>query len=257
MIKIFKFVAVLLCFLLLFVSCEDEKTPDSSNESNESNESSVSGQYTSETSGYVTFYEGADATTVAYYVPEIEDGWYHCAVSETKYSALPEGTAVALSANGKTVNLLVTDLCPSSENAKHTSNSNYFFDLEKSAFTFLAPESVGELQMTFKTIPYPTSKKISLQIKGGSNEYWLSFRFYNMRYPLKKVEFSQNGTDFSEIQKLDGNKNNWYMIPSGTHLLSGAHYFRLTDVYDHIVTTKYLGSFSAETSFSTGVNFDY
>ena len=97
----------------------------------------------------------------------------------------PAGTAIELSANGKTINLLVTDLCPSSSNAHHTSKANYFFDLQKSAFTTLADESVGELQMTFKVIPYPTSKNIGF-ISTTTQEWYLQGRFFNMRYPLKK-----------------------------------------------------------------------
>ena len=109
----------------------------------------------------------------------------------------PAGTAIELSANGKTINLLVTDLCPSSSNAHHTSKANYFFDLQKSAFTTLADESVGELQMTFKVIPYPTSKNIGF-ISTTTQEWYLQGRFFNMRYPLKKIEYSlDGGTTFS------------------------------------------------------------
>lgn len=75
----------------------------------------------------------------------------------------------------------------SPSNAHHTSKANYFFDLQKSAFTTLADESVGELQMTFKVIPYPTSKNIGF-ISTTTQEWYLQGRFFNMRYPLKKIE---------------------------------------------------------------------
>ena len=242
------FIAVVLAFS--FFSCSSDDSPAATG-----TESSFTDKYSSETSGYVTWYEGA-AAAVAYYVPEIESGWYHCAVSEPKYADLPAGTAIELSANGKTVHLLVTDLCPSSENAQHTSKATYFFDLEKSAFTSLAEASVGELQMTFKTIPYPTAKNIKMQVKDGVNEWWLAFRFYNMRYPLKKVEFSADGTNFTEVAKLSGIENNWYKTESSTGgLLSGAHYFRLTDVHDQQVTTANLGAFTANGTVDTQKNF--
>ena len=231
---------------LIFASCGD---------SDDSTESSFTGKYSTETSGYVTWYDGADASTVAYFVPEIESGWYHCAVSEPKYSEIPAGTAVELTANGKTVHLLVTDLCPSASNSNHTSKANYFFDLEKSAFTSLADESVGELQMTFRTIPYPTSKNIKIQVKDGTNDWWLAFRFFNMRYPLKKVEFSQDGKNFSEVSKLSGIENNWYEIKNGTELCKGAHYFRPTDVYGQVISTGNLGAFSENKIVDSGKNF--
>ena len=274
--KIF-FPIFVLCTIFAISSCssdDENSSKDSTSTSKDSNESSTtttngsenssaqtstessfSGKFTKETAGYVTWYDNADSNSVAYFVPEIESAWYHCAVSETKYSEIPAGSAIELSANGKIVHLLVTDLCPSSENSKHTSKENYFFDLEKSAFTSLAEASVGELNMTFKVIPYPTSKNIKIQIKDGSNNWWLAFRFYNMRYPLKKVEFSQDGANFSEIAKLDGIKNNWYVIPSGQNLLNGAHYFRLTDIHGQILTTQNLGVFAENIFYDTQKNF--
>ena len=255
---------VIFSLIFTFVACSDNDTTSSSadatgntknNGSTESTDSSFADKYSSPTSGYVTWYDGADASSVAYYVPEIESGWYHCAVSEPKYNDLPAGTAIELTANGKTVHLLVTDLCPSADNAEHTSNANYFFDLEKTAFTSLADATVGELQMSFKTIPYPTAKNIKIQVKDGTNDWWLAFRFYNMRDPLKKVEFSQDGSNFTEVGKLDGIKNNWYVIPSGQNLLSGAHYFRLTDIHDQTLTTENLGTFAGNGTYDTGKNF--
>lgn len=240
--------------LSMLAACSPSVNPaGNSNSGNKT--SSFTDKYSKDTAGYVTWYNGADASTFAYYVPEIENGFHHCAVSEPKYYDLLPGTAIELSANGKTVKLLVTDLCPSSENSEHTSKANYFFDLEKTAFTTLAAESVGTLDMTFKTIPYPTSQNIKIQVKDGVNEYWLAFRFYNMRYPLKKVEFSQDGNNWSEANKLSGIENNWYVIPTGNNLLSGAHYFRLTDVHNQIVVTNNLGTFSADGKVDTGVNF--
>lgn len=74
-----------------------------------SKESSFAGKYTEPTTGTVTFYEGYDATSVAYYVPQIENGFYKCAVSEPKLAELPPGTALEITYNGTTINALITD----------------------------------------------------------------------------------------------------------------------------------------------------
>lgn len=108
--------------------------------------------------------------------------------------------------------------------------------------------------MSFKTIPYPTSKNLKLQVKDGVNEWWLAFRFYNMRYPLKKVEFSQDGENYKDVQKLSGHENNWYKI-DGENLLSGKHYFRLTDIYGQVITTDNAGTFTENGNFDLGKNF--
>ncbi|MBQ3671126.1 MAG: hypothetical protein II921_06570 [Treponema sp.] len=252
----------ILIFTSLFFAisaCSSESSGSTASSSGAQNSaqggsSSYSGAYATETEGYVTWYDGADASSVAYYAPELESGWYHCAVSEPKLSDIPPGSAIELSANGKTVHLVVTDLCPSSSNAAHTSKANYFFDLEKSAFTTLADASVGELNMTFKIIPYPTTKNITFLAKDGTNDWWLSGKFYNVRYALKKVEYSADGSLFSEMKPLSGTENNWYVIASGTNLTKKL-YFRLTDVCENVVTTNALTNISADASYDTGVNF--
>lgn len=127
--------------------------------------------------------------------------------------------------------------------------------MEKSAFTTLADASVGELNMTFKMIPYPTSSNIKFLSKDGINAYWLAGKFYNCRYPLKKVEWSKDGTNFTEMEKLAGHENNWYKAEGSD--LTTKLIFRLTDVYGQVVTTSAVTGISAERSYDTGVNFSY
>ena len=62
-------------------------------------------------------------------------------------------------------------------------------------------------------IPYPTAKNIKVQLKAeGLNQWYLQVRFCNMKYPLKKVEFSTDGKIFKEINLVNGKDNNWYRI---------------------------------------------
>ena len=233
----------------LIISCAGTENDESNNDKTES--STPAAEHT----GYVTWYAESEATStsVAYYTPELEPGWFHCAVSEPKYNDFPAGTAIELSANGKTVHLLVTDLCPNSSNFHHTSKANYFFDLQKSAFTKLADESVGELQMTFKVIPYPTSKNIGF-ISTATEEWYLQGRFYNMRYPLKNVEYSlDEGKTFSQMTPVARIENNLYCI-NGIKIPSKA-IFRLTDIYNHSFTTKEISIPSKDKKADLGNNF--
>lgn len=205
--------------------------------------------------GQVTFYDGYDADSVAYYAPEIENGWYKCAVSENKLREFPPQSAAEITYDGKTIRVLVTDLCPISENSHWTSQSDYYFDLGKNAFAALGNTVDGVLNVSIKKVAYQTSKNIQFQVKEGTNQWWLAGRFYNMHYPLVKVEYS-NGGDFKEMEKLDGNNNNWWVIKSGENLLSNMT-FRLTDVYGQTVTTTAIGSLSENGKYDTGTNFPY
>ena len=207
--------------------------------------------------GKVTWYEGYDAESVAYYAPEIENGWYKCAVSENKLGEFPPQSAAEITYNGKKIRVLITDLCPNSENSHWTSQSDYYFDLGKNAFAALGNTTDGVLNVSITKIAYQTSKNIRFQVKPSDGAgYYLAGRFYNMRYSLAKVEISSDGKSFIPMQRMT-KENNWWEIqyPNGG-LDSHSFYFRLTDEYGHVITSSSAMTFSAASgSNGIGVNF--
>lgn len=257
--KLFSSFKAIVCIAALWgglCSCSDlDGIFSDDKDDNSSKESSFTGKYTEPTTGTVTFYEGYDATSVAYYVPQIENGFYKCAVSEPKLAELPPGTALEITYNGTTIHALITDLCPSSENSKWTSKSSYFFDLAKNAFTKLADEKLGVIDVTFKTIPYPTKSNIFFQAKDGIVETWLAGRFYNMRYPLKKVEISIDGSAYKQMAQI-ASENNWYKV-DGQNLISGKKKFRLTDIHGQVIETSEISYVSSMEKYNCGKNFEY
>lgn len=219
--------------------------------------SSSSGKTESQKNGIVTFYITYNEDSVAYYTPELENGWYKCAVSENKLGEFPPQSAAKITHNGKTIRVLVTDLCPNAGNSEWTSKSNYFFDLAENAFAALDDKVKGHLDdVSIQRIAYETNKNIKFAVKDGSVPTWLGGRFYNMRYPLAKVEYSSNGNTFKEMEKLDGNKNNWWVIKSGNDLFSNLQ-FRLTDVYGNTITCNAIGNLSVGGTYDLGKNFSY
>ena len=219
--------------------------------------SSSSGKTESQKNGIVTFYTTYNEDSVAYYTPELENDWYKCAVSENKLGEFPPQSAAKITHNGKTIRVLVTDLCPNAGNSQWTSKSNYFFDLAENAFAALDDKVKGHLDdVSIQRIAYETNKNIKFAVKEGSNQWWLAGRFYNMRYPLAKVEYSSNGSDFKEMKKLDGNKNNWWEIKSGENLMSNLT-LRLTDVYGNMITCAAISKLSVGGTYDLGANFNY
>ena len=257
--KLFSSFKAIVCIAALWgglCSCSDlDGIFSDDKDDNSSKESSFTGKYKEPTTGTVTFYEGYDAASVAYYVPQIENGFYKCAVSEPKLAELPPGTALEITYNGTTIHALITDLCPSSENSKWTSKSSYFFDLAKNAFTKLADEKLGVIDVTFKTIPYPTKSNIFFQAKDGIVETWLAGRFYNMRYPLKKVEISIDGSAYKQMAQI-ASENNWYKV-DGQNLISGKKKFRLTDIHGQVIETSEISYVSSMEKYNCGKNFEY
>lgn len=256
---------------LLFLSCDvvfgtqkqesaEEDVGGGSGEtsSSESTEHSSpsSGRTESQKTGTVTFYAEYDKASVAYYTSELESGWYKCAVSENKLGEFPPQSAVKITHNDKTIRVLVTDLCPNDGNSHWTNNSDYFFDLAENAFAALENKVEGHIDVSIQRIAYETNKNIKFAVKEGSNQWWLGGRFYNMRYPLAKVEYSQDGINFKEMEKLDSNKNNWWVIKSGNDLFSNLQ-FRLTDVYGNTITCAAISKLSVGGTYDLGANFSY
>lgn len=274
-----RFCILILAMPLLFLSCDgdffwqkNDTTGEGSSESSSSSESTegspsnstITGNEDSpldenagpQKSGTVTFYTTYDNDSVAYYTPELESGWYKCAVSENKLDEFPPQSAAKITYNNKTIRVLVTDLCPNAGNSQWTSQSNYFFDLAKNAFAELDDTVKGHIDVSIQSIAYRTEQNIKFAVKDGSSQYWLAGRFYNMRYPLAKVEYASNGSDFKNMEKLSGNENNWWVIKSGKNLLANMT-FRLTDVRGNTITTTAISKLSVGGAYDLGTNFPY
>lgn len=246
-----QFCIFILAMPLLFLSCDIVEGGGGDGPS------SSSGKTESQKNGIVTFYTTYNEDSVAYYTPELENGWYKCAVSENKLGEFPPQSAAKITHNGKTIRVLVTDLCPNAGNSQWTSKSNYFFDLAENAFAALDDKVKGHLDdVSIQRVAYETNKNIKFAVKEGSSQYWLGGRFYNMRYPLAKVEYSSNGNTFKEMEKLDCNKNNWWEIKSGENLMSNLT-FRLTDVYGNTITCAAISKLSVGGTYDLGANFNY
>ncbi len=215
---------------------------------------SPTGRESSPFSGYVTYHDAH--LSVHFPIPEMESGWYQCAVSEYKYNTFPAGSAIQITANGNTINMIVTDLCPQSQvpNGNGITSENYYFDLEESTFSVLAHKSIGILSMTCKTVPYPTEKNISFMTSELSS-YYLKGLFYNMRYPLKKVECSiDGGATFNQMAIIE--RTNSYSLEPRSRIPE-AIIIRLTDIYDQTVTTAAIQLPSANEKVNLGINFPY
>lgn len=252
-----RFCIFILMMPLFFLSCDGVFGTQNSSSGESSNESSSSsGKTESRKTGTVTFYTTYNETSVAYYTPELESGWYKCAVSENKLGEFPPQSAVKITYNDKTIRVLVTDLCPNDGNSQWTSKSNYFFDLAENAFAALEDKVKGHIDVSIQRIAYETNQNIKFAVKDGSNQNWLAGRFYNMRYPFAKVEYSQDGSNFKEMKKLDGNKNNWWKSDSGSDLMSNLT-FRLTDVYGNAITCVKISKLSIGGTYDLGKNFSY
>ena len=246
-----------------------EENPNSGSSGGAANSgpvSSFTGPYTNPTNGIVTYYDSNGYGF--FYVPEIEEGWYECAVYSNRLEKIPANSAIEMTANGKTIKLLVTERCPVDSGHKTPEGERLmdvgFFDLQRPAFAALFDDlQKGFEPVTFKTIPYPTAKNIKIQVKGGDLTPWyLCVLPYNMRYPLKKVEISIDGSSFYDTGLVGGNMFSFMPNNNETIKCDGQSltYFRLTDIYGQVVTSSVAlerSSSLENKTYDLGVNFNY
>jgi len=248
-----------------------EENPNSGSSGGAANSgpvSSFTGPYTSPTNGIVTYYDNTYGGGEAFFVPEIEEGWYGCAVYSNRIEKIPANSAIEMTANGKTIKLLVTDYCPIDSSYKTPEGERLmdvgFFDLQRPAFAALFDDlQKGFEPVTFRTIPYSTARNIKIQVKNGSGPWCLIFMPYNMRYPLKKVEVSLDGVNFFDAS-LVSISNQFKFLPENNETVKcdgqSLTYFRLTDIYGQVVTSSAaLESLytSGNKTYDLGVNFNY
>lgn len=76
-----------------------------------------------------------------------------------------------------------------------------------------------------------------------------------MRYPLKKVEISIDGSAYKQMEQLS-TQNNWYKI-DGQNLISGKKKFRLTDIHGQVIETSEISYVSEMGTYNCRKNFEY
>lgn len=209
-------------------------------------------------SGYVTYY--SDYSNPSFAAPEIAQGYYTAAISEQKLKDFPIGTALKITWNNKSINVIINDLCPNSSNSHHTYNPNYYLDLAENGaralFTDLTP---GIFDVEIEKIPYGTDQNLKLKVK-DNNGWYFSFWLYNMRYPLSKIEYALDSNNFSKV-KEDSSSNicGFYFIQCDEGLNSHSTLkIKATDIYGQTVTGSFpLSEANTNSVINLKSNFEY
>ena len=133
----------------------------------------------------------------------------------------------------KSVCALVGDIMPFDDNPNAHAGD---VDLNEDAFPEIANKTEGKVDITWQLIPLPTAAEapISYAVKEGSNKYWAGIQVRNTTYPVAKLEWSADGTSFTEIKRMDDCYNYFVIEPNGKANLT----FRITDIFGQVVTDE-------------------
>lgn len=148
--------------------------------------------------------------------------------------------------DGDKIKVLIADRLP--EGAKGD------IDLTKTAFLTIEPEVTGRMNITWKIIPLPTDGPIQFLWKPTSTQYWAQVQIRNNRYPIKKLEYLDAGTN--TYKELPREEYNYFTAADGLGG-SGPYTFRITDFYGHVLIEEGIGIDTTEKPMNGKNNFPY
>ena len=140
--------------------------------------------YASDGGGACSYDPGPDPLTVAMNWSDYEDS-KAC------------GAYVLVRANGKSITVRVTNLCPAPCRVGQ-------LDLSREAFARLADPQQGEIPVTWTLVSPPLQKKISVRYKTGSSQYWCGIQVIDHRNPVARLEV-QAGGQWKELRRMEYN----------------------------------------------------
>ncbi len=245
------FINLVLCALLAtFSSCsKDDNNPEDSQDETVT-DPETGGKVTDWKDGYITYYDQpANNDSYPYPLPKMEKGYYNVAVGVYFFPDYILGSAYEIKYGDKTIRVVGKDICPDGDNS--------WFDNTPEGFEYLTGDKkLGKVNVKWRETPYYTDKNIEIRVKSGSNAWFLGVFVFNGRYGIKKLEVSDDGSKFHEMTPYKYNAFWELQCPFGKydHPLT----FRITDRYNHTVTTKPLNINPDGTDgYDAGGNFEY
>jgi expansin (peptidoglycan-binding protein) len=174
--------------------------------------------------GDATVYEAEDGNGACSFGPS--DDMMIVAMNETDYETARAcgATVLVRAANGNSVTVRVTNVCP-------LPCAPGQLDLSQEAFAELADPMLGRIPVTWSLLSPGTSDTISIRYKDGSSQWWCGIQAIDHRNPIAKLE----------VDAGDG----WRALPR-----TGYNYFlsengsgcggdiRITDIYGERLTVR-------------------
>ena len=174
--------------------------------------------------GDATHYEAADGNGACLFGPS--DDMMIAAMNETDYEASKACGAYVLvrAANGNSVTVRITNLCP-------LPCAPGQIDLSKQAFAELADPMLGRIPITWSLLSPGTAGTISIRYKDGSSQYWCGIQVIDHRNPVAKLEVETGGG----WRSLARTEYNYFLAEDGGGC-GGA--IRITDIYGERLTVS-------------------
>lgn len=170
-----------------------------------------------------TFYGGGYEGGCAMLDPVSRDYWIVAMNLADYNNAQLAGAYIEVTGELGTINMLVTDLLPEGKKGD--------LDLYTDAFPLIAPAEKGRVPVSWKIIPLDSAENepVSYKYKEGTTEYWCGVQVRNHRYPITRLEYLDENSEFVEIERRQ------YNYFESDKMGKGPFTFRITDIYGQMV----------------------
>ena len=135
--------------------------------------------------GVATFYD-SDGGGACSYDPSPDPLTVAMNQADYENSAACGAYVLVKAANGKSITVRVTNLCPAPCRAGQ-------LDLSAEAFAQLAPPVQGEIPVTWSLVSPPLQKTMSIRYKTGSSQWWCGIQVIDHRNPVARLEVQAGG----------------------------------------------------------------
>ena len=132
------------------------------------------------------------------------------------------------SQNQRKLTVQIVDQCPKQGNEQWCFEGSHHIDLNGSAYSALGANNNPAI--SWKYVACEPQGNIKYYFDEGSQQYYLAVSPLNYKNPLAKVEVKKGGT----YQALT--RSTWNMFELSMGAGTGELTFRLTDIYNHVVT---------------------
>ena len=146
--------------------------------------------------GVATFYD-SDGGGACSYDPSPDPLTAAMNWSDYEDSAACGAYVLVKAANGKSLTVRITNLCPAPCRVGQ-------LDLSAEAFAKLAPPVQGEIAITWTLVSPPLSKTMSIRYKTGSSQYWCGIQVIDHRNPVARLEV-QSGGQWRQLRRAEYN----------------------------------------------------
>jgi expansin len=167
-------------------------------------------------SGVATFY-GSDGGGACSYDPSPDPLTAAMNVADYEGSAACGAYVLVRAANGASVTVRITNLCPAPCRVGQ-------LDLSAEAFARLAAPNLGEIPITWTLVSPAITKTISVRYKTGSSQYWCGIQVIDHRNPVARLEVQSGG----QWRQLPRAEYNYFLAENGSGC-GGA--IAVTDLY--------------------------